>query len=198
MRGSSLRKGSNRYQPRKLRARPLRRCSAWFQRFRRRRLQKAGTGSGAFRFVLAGETAQRGLVAAIAQPVADLSEPDALVKAARRVPVEHLEVDAAPAALDRDRGQPRHQPAADPVPARALNDEQIFEIQPGPAEPGRKARMKNRAPRRFAAEKGEDRLELALGAEAVATQIRLGRDDCVRRPLEDGNSLDQAKQQRTI
>ena len=58
--------------------------------------------------------------------------------------------------------------------------------------------MKRCEPGRFAIEKGEDRLELAIGAEAVATQIRLGRDDRVRRPLEDCKSPDQAKQQRAV
>src|SRR3954470_9776961 len=93
--------------------------------------QPAPAGSGAFRFALAGEATQCGLVAAIAQPVAHLSQPDALVKPPRRVPVEHLEVDPAPAAFDRDRGEPRHQLASDAVPAGFLDDEQIFEIQAG-------------------------------------------------------------------
>src|SRR4051794_25742665 len=154
--------------------------------------------SGASGVVLAGETKQRGLVAAVAQPVADLSEPDALVKAARRVPVEHLEIDAAPAVLDRYGGEPYHQPAPDPVPTRAFDHEQIFEIEARAAEPGRKPRMKRRESGRFAVEKGEDRLELAFRAEAVPQQIRLGRDDRIGRPLEGGKPANQPEKQPAI
>src|SRR5207245_1144742 len=58
------------------------------------------------------EAPERRLVAAVAQPSAEILHAEPGIKAARRVPVEHVEVNAAPAALDRDRGEPGHQPPA--------------------------------------------------------------------------------------
>src|SRR6185369_10169887 len=116
--------------------------------------------------VLRRQAAEDGLVAAVAQPVADMAEAEALVEAPGRVPVEHLEIDAAPAALDRDGGEPRHQTAADPAAARVLADIQVLKVHAGAADPGRETRMEQRHSGRFIFNKGEDRLELRLLAEA--------------------------------
>jgi hypothetical protein len=43
---------------------------------------------------------------------------DVVIEIARRAPVEHLEVDMARAAFDRNRGKARHQPMADAEPSR--------------------------------------------------------------------------------
>src|SRR6185437_11959618 len=66
-----------------------------------------------------------------------MREAEAAVEPARRVPVEHVEIDAAPAALQRDRREARHQPSANPILARRLGDENVFEEQRRLPEPGR-------------------------------------------------------------
>ena len=58
--------------------------------------------------------------------------------------------------------------------------------------------MKRRETRGFAVDKGKDRLELAVRAEAMPQQIRLGRDDRVRRPLEGGKRADQPEKQGAV
>src|SRR5207248_1371201 len=127
---------------------------------------------------------KRGFVGAVAQPFAVIVHPEPVIKFARWVPVEHVKIDAAPAAFDGDCGEPRHQALADALAARLLRDIEVFEIESGPAEPGRKARMKKRAPRRLAVAESEDRLKFPFGAEAVMQEIGFGRDDRARRALE--------------
>src|SRR5690242_15387661 len=127
---------------------------------------------------------QRRFVAAVAQPVTDMAEAEPLVEASGRVPLQHLKIDAAPAALDGDRGESGHQSTADAPAACRLDDIQVFEIEAGLPEPGRKARVEQRDADRLAIEKGEDRLELRrLRAEAVAAQIVFGGDDRFGRPF---------------
>src|SRR5205814_773475 len=111
------------------------------------------------RLVLLRQLLQRGLVGAVAQPFALMMHPEAVIKLACRVPVEHMKIDAAPAALDRDRGEPRHQALADAFVARRLGDIEVFEVEAGPAKPRREARMEQRAPRGLAVEKSENGLE---------------------------------------
>ena len=94
--------------------------------------------------------------------------PEPMIESARRVPVEHLKIDPAPAALDRDRGEPRHQPPADALARAPPRYVKVFEIHPRPAEPGRKPRMEQRQPGGLAVEKGKDRLELPVRRETVA------------------------------
>ena len=77
----------------------------------------------------------------VAQPRAEMFDAEPAVEVARRVPVKHLKIDPLPAALDRDRGKPGHQPPADPLSARRLGDKQIFEIHPGSAKPRREPGM---------------------------------------------------------
>src|SRR5437764_11368173 len=101
---------------------------------------------------------------------------EAVIELAGRVPVEDVEIDTTPAAFDGNRRVPRHQPAADALAARGLRDVEVFQIEPRPPEPGRKPRMEQGASRRLLVEKGEGRLEFGRRAEAVAPQIRLGRD----------------------
>src|SRR5256885_17263509 len=91
-----------------------------------------------------------------------------MVELARRIPVEHMEIDAAPAALDGDGSEPRHQPTADPPAARLFGDVEVFELQPRPAEPGQKPRVVQRASRRLAVDKGQDRLGAPLRTGVVA------------------------------
>src|SRR5579862_1504185 len=95
---------------------------------------KGGSSSG---FIVGGKAAQCRLITAVAQPVADRAEAEPLIEAPRRVPPDDLEIDAAPAALDRDRREARHQPAADAVSARRLADVEVFEIEARPPQPGR-------------------------------------------------------------
>src|SRR5580700_8206198 len=106
-----------------------------------------------------------------------MRHPETVIEIARRVPVEYLEVDPGPAALDRDRCEPRHQPSSDPTPARRFGDIKVFEIHPRAAEPGRKSRMKQRKARRLAVQETEDRLKLAVWSEPVPAQVVFGRDD---------------------
>src|SRR5690349_9445968 len=105
-----------------------------------------------------------------------MMHPEPVIKRARRVPVEHMKIDAAPAALDCDGGEARHEPLADPSAARRLGDIEVFEIEAGPAEPSRKPGVEQRASRRFAVEESENRLELWVSAKAVAQEIGFGRD----------------------
>src|SRR5207248_8079555 len=82
-------------------------AKAWTHRSESKTLQ------GGFRFlpglrsnILCGQPLQRALVGAVAQPFAEMLRAEPVVELARRVPVEYMEIDAAPAALDRDRGEP--------------------------------------------------------------------------------------------
>ena len=74
-------------------------------------------------------------------------EPAGAALLAGRVPVKDMEIDAAPAPLNRDRGKPRHQPSPDTATTGGLSDVEIFQVQSGPAEPCRKAAVE-RKPRR--------------------------------------------------
>src|SRR5271168_5072598 len=91
-----------------------------------------------------GEALQPAARRAVAQPLLEMVEAELLVETARRVPVEHVEVDAAPAAFERDAGEPRHQPPADAVATCRLAHENIFEEQRWVAEPGREPIVEQR------------------------------------------------------
>src|SRR6185295_14164492 len=104
--------------------------------------------------------------------------------AACRVPVEHLEIDAAPATLDGDRGKPRDHSAAHAMSPRIFHYIQIFEIEARAAEPSREPLVKKRAAGRLAVHEGEDRLEMPLDSKAPADQVGLGRHHRVWRALE--------------
>ena len=112
--------------------------------------------------ILGGKAAERSRIAAVAQPVAEILDAEPAIEAARRVPVKHLKIDPLPAALDRDRGKPGHQPPSDPLSTRLLGDKQIFEIHPGSAEPSREPGIKQGKTGGLAVEKGEQRLESCL------------------------------------
>ena len=116
--------------------------------------------------ILGGKTAQRGHIAAVAQPVAEMLDAEPAVEAARWVPVKHLKIDPLPAALNRDRGKAGHQPPSDPLSAHRLGNKQIFEVHPGSPEPSREPGMEQGKTGGLAVEKGEQRLELPLGSEA--------------------------------
>ena len=116
--------------------------------------------------ILGGKTAQRGHIAAVAQPIAEMLDAEPAVEAARWVPVKHLKIDPLPAALDSDNGKPGHQPPSDPLSARRLGDKKIFKIHPGSAEPSREPGVEQGKTGGLAVEKGEQRLELPLGSEA--------------------------------
>src|SRR5205085_12224864 len=118
-------------------------------------------------------------IAAIAQPLTEMLDAEPAVEAARRVPVKHLKIDPLPAALDRDRGKPGHQPPSDPLSTGRLDNKQIFEIHPGSPEPSREPGMEQGKTGGLAVEKGEQRLELRLGSEAIAAQIFFGGGDRV-------------------
>src|SRR3954462_3581484 len=105
---------------------------------------------------------------------------------------------APPAAPARNRGEPRHETLADALTARLFRDVEVFEIEARPAEPGRETGVGQRASRRLAIEKGEDRLELRVRAKAVAQEIGLGRDDCARRAFEYRELPDEAQHERHI
>ena len=112
--------------------------------------------------ILGSKAAERSRIAAVAQPLAEMLEAEPVVKAARRVPVKHLEIDPLPAALDSDRGKPSHQPPSDPPSARRLGDKKIFEIHHGSAEPSREPGVERGKTGGLAVEKGEQRLESCL------------------------------------
>lgn len=78
--------------------------------------------------------------------------------------------------------------------ARRLGDEQIFEIHPGSAEPSREPGMEQGKTGGLAIDKGEQRLELPLGSEAMAAQIFFGGDDGVGRPFVSSQVSDQLQQ----
>ena len=101
------------------------------------------------RQILKRKAVERSRIAAVAQPPAEMLDAEPAVEAARRVPVKHLKIDPLPAALDSDRGKPGHQPPSDPLSARRLGDEQIFQIYPRSPKPSREPGMErqNRRPR---------------------------------------------------
>src|SRR5207237_10331398 len=86
----------------------------------------------------------------------------------------------------------------DALTPRLFREVEAFEIQPGPAEPGRKARVEQRASCRLAVEKGQDRLELRVRAKAVMQKIGFGRDDRVGRAFEYRELPDEAQHERHI
>jgi len=88
--------------------------------------------------------------------------------------------------------------AADAAAAGVLADVEVFEIQTRPADPGRKARVKQGDPGRLAVDKGQDRLELRLWTETVTAQVGLGGNDRVGRPLERRQLAYQPQQERAI
>src|SRR5215831_6423768 len=112
--------------------------------------------------IFGGQTEQRLLIGAVAEPFADMVDAEPMIKLAGRVPVEHVKIDPAPATLDRDRGKPRHQPSPDTKTTCRLRDIEIFEVQPRAAEPGREAAVEQRRPGGLAVKKRQDRLELRL------------------------------------
>jgi hypothetical protein len=61
-----------------------------------------------------------------------VADAEAFVEAARRVPIQHREVEPAIVALERDRREIGDEPAADAVAARPILDEDVFEIKPRP------------------------------------------------------------------
>src|SRR5580704_10079425 len=91
--------------------------------------------------ILSGKAAERSRIAAVAQPLPKMLDAEPAIEVARRVPVKHLKIDPLPAALDRDRGKPGHQPPSDPLSARRSGNKQIFEIHPGSPEPSREPGM---------------------------------------------------------
>ena len=144
--------------------------------------------------ILSGKAAERSRIPAVAQPLPEMLDAEPAVEVARWVPIKHLKIDPLPAALDRDRGKPGHQPPSDPLSARRLGDKQIFEIHPGSAEPSREPGMEQGKTGGLAVEKGEQRLELPLESEAIAAQIFFGGGDRVGRPLVSGQLPDQLQQ----
>ena len=144
--------------------------------------------------ILGGKAAERSRIAAIAQPLTEMLDAEPAVEAARRVPVKHLKIDPLPAALDRDRGKPGHQPPSDPLSARRLGDKKIFKIHPGSAEPSREPGVEQGKTGGLAVEKGEQRLELPLGSEAIVAQIFFGGEDGVGRPFVSGQLPNQLQQ----
>src|SRR5207237_8238398 len=80
----------------------------------------------AVRHVVLREAAEGGFVTAVTEPFPMMLHAEPVIKLARRVPVEHMKIDAAPAALDRDRGEPRHEALADAFSARGLADVEVF------------------------------------------------------------------------
>ena len=85
-------------------------------------------------------------------------------------------------------------PPSDPLSARRLGDKKIFKIHPVSAEPSREPGVEQGKTGGLAVEKGEQRLELPLGSEAIAAQIFLGSDDSVGRPFVSGQVPDQPQQ----
>ena len=75
------------------------------------------------------------------------------------VPVEDHPLEAAAAALDRERRQPFEERAADAAAARVGTDEQIFEIERRPGEEGRVGRKKERVGDELARARGDQQLE---------------------------------------
>ena len=65
------------------------------------------------------QTQQCLLIGAVAEPFGDMADAKPLIELTGRVPVEHVKIDPALAALDRDRGKPRHQPSPDTKPRSA-------------------------------------------------------------------------------
>src|SRR5207245_10126561 len=78
--------------------------------------RRALRGSG--RAVLAREGEKRISFGAVRQPLIHVPEAEPMIEAACGVPVQDPEIEPAPAALDGDRREPRHEPSADAEFAR--------------------------------------------------------------------------------
>ena len=143
-------------------------------------------GVNPVRQILGGKAAERSRITAVAQPVAEMLKAEPAVEPARWVPVKHLKIDPLPAAFDSDGSKSGHQPPSDSLSARRLGDKDIFKIHPRPAEPSREPGVEQGKTGWLAVEKGEQRLELSFGSEAIAAQIFFGGDDGVGRPFVSG------------
>jgi hypothetical protein len=62
-----------------------------------------------------------------------MAEAEPVIEFACRVPIEHVKIDPAPAAFDRDRGEPRHEPPSDAMSTRCFGYIEVFDVQPWPA-----------------------------------------------------------------
>src|SRR5665213_230849 len=161
-------------------------------------LRSGSDGASLAGLVPLGEAFEPAARGTVAQPFLEMVAPELLVKAARRVPVEHVEIDPAPPALQRDPGEPRHQPAADAVAARRLADEDVFQIKRRRAEAGRKPRVEQRHSLRFAGELGDQRLKMRLRTKAVFAQLRFGGDDGLRRLFVKRQFADEPQDEAAI
>src|SRR6516225_8143862 len=86
------------------------------------------------------ESCERLAVEAVGQPVVAVIEAQRLVEVARRIPREHLEIEARPAACHRDTGEVPHETAADAQAACPFADIDVLEVEAGSALPGRPVR----------------------------------------------------------
>ena len=79
-----------------------------------------------------------------------------------------------------------------------MSDKKIFKIDPGSAEPSREPGVEQGKTGGLAVEKGEQRLELPLGSEAIAAQIFFGGDDSVGHLFVNGQVSDQPQHQTRV
>src|SRR5262252_8247292 len=127
-----------------------------------------------------------------------MADAKPVIELAGRVPVEHVKIDPAPAALGCDCRKPRHQPPPDTKTTCGLHDIEIFEVQPRAAKPSREAAVEQGRPGGFAVKKRQKRLEARFRPEAVAAQVILSCDDGIGRSFVGGQLPDQLQQQAYV
>ena len=140
---------SRRYHPRRLP--PLRHIAA-----PRRSESRADSGAIGSR----GQAGQGRAAYAAQLPFGEQAGAERAIELLRvHVPVEDHPLEAAAAALDRERRQPFEERAADAAAARVGTDEQIFEIERRPGEEGLVGRKKERVGDELARARGDQKLE---------------------------------------
>src|SRR3954469_25786775 len=95
------------------------------------------------------------------------------VEAARRVPIEDIEVEPRAAALERQPGEIGDELAPDAVEPRRRPHIEILEVDPGAPLPGRVVVEEEGEADRLAIDLGDARLEARASAEPVAQEICL-------------------------
>src|SRR5260221_1250048 len=127
--------------------------------------------------VLPGELLQCLTAQPIGQPVADPLEADALVEAAGRVPVEHVEVDALESSGEAFLGERLHECARHAAAALLRDHPDILDEDAARGGPDRVVEGVEREADRHGPAFGDQGDELRLLAEAVARQGLRRRGD---------------------
>ena len=134
----------------------------------------------------------------VAPLVQELGAHGAIEIDGRRVPVQHLPLQAQAALFDGDGRDPLEQRLADAQAAKLGMHEKIFEVEPGPAHPGGVVEeVKGKAGRSAVVLGYQAEIE-GVGSKAVAQQVGFGGGDGVRLALIGGQGANKGENLRNI